>query len=323
MTSIDIPDVIRNMPTFAPANDLLTAPEQILQRIDEVGYVFLQGVLDTEAVARLHQKFLDYLKSMGVVAPDASEPVWNGEDLTDFPLKAEPLHDQRIWKSFVGEPSIDAFFRGLLGGQPFWVPIVEYRVTPPTRRTPDDLFQARHQDGFYNKGIDCLTCWAPLMEIEESRGGLAVADGMNDCGNLHDLDDAPQFPIPRGAIPDQVWRRAHYRPGDLMLFNAVIPHTGLPNFSDRFRLSLDVRVARPGAEILPLVGVLEEVHADHLMLRNDDGERVCVKVDENTYCRWQTGKRLSYLDFKPLLSPGLEMLISMKGDTAVMLRPSR
>ena len=75
MTSIDIPDVIRNMPTFAPANDLLTAPEQILQRIDEVGYVFLQGVLDTEAVARLHQKFLDYLKSMGVVAPDARRPV--------------------------------------------------------------------------------------------------------------------------------------------------------------------------------------------------------------------------------------------------------
>src|SRR3546814_7893696 len=70
-------------------------------------------------------------------------------------------------------PAVDAFFTKLLGSPPFWLEITEYRITPPGASLPEDPFFGRHQDAFYNMGMECFTCWIPLMEIDERIGGLA------------------------------------------------------------------------------------------------------------------------------------------------------
>lgn len=52
---------------------------------------------------------------------------------------------------------------------PFRLEITEYRISSPVTLSPGP-----HQDAFYNKGMECFTCWVPLMEIDERTGGLII-----------------------------------------------------------------------------------------------------------------------------------------------------
>jgi hypothetical protein len=322
MTIAVTPQELRDMKPLKVSNDLIGDGPALMVRIERDGYAFLQNVLDQGAVARLRQVYVDALIDMGVVDPGSTQPVWNGVDLSNFPKKVEPLHDAKVWERFVAEPTVDAFFTRLLGARPFWIPIVEYRVTPPTSEPWEDPFIQRHQDGFYNQGITFTTCWIPLMEIDDVTGGLAMAEGMNHAGLLHNVDDPPQYEIPREAIPLDVWRRSLYRPGDLVMFNTRIPHTGLPNHSDRFRLSMDVRVASSEGE-LPVLGEILAVRPDALVVKNHDGRELTLRLDDETYCRWTTGRRLPLAEMLTLLKPGEDILASAKEGHAVMLRPPR
>src|SRR3546814_1120371 len=64
--------------------------------MEEDGYVYFRDVLDQGAVGRLRQRYMDVLVDWGVVDPGAREPIWNGADLSTFPVKIEPLHDARV-----------------------------------------------------------------------------------------------------------------------------------------------------------------------------------------------------------------------------------
>src|SRR3546814_11313988 len=80
----------------------------------------------------------------------------------------------RVWEEFVSDPAVDAFFTKLLGSPPFWLEITEYRITPPGASLPEDPFFGRHQDAFYNMGMECFTCW----RSEERRVGK---EGVSTC----------------------------------------------------------------------------------------------------------------------------------------------
>jgi hypothetical protein len=315
-------DELRDMKPLRSANDTIGDPARTAGRIEEDGYAFFEGVLDREAVGRLRRRYLDVLVDMGVVDPGAEEPIWNGADLSDFPLKIEALHEARVWEDFVAEPAIHDFFRRLLGVDPFWLPIVEYRVTPPVPALPADPFIGRHQDAFYNMGMECYTCWVPLMEIDERVGGLAVIPGLHRQGFFHDRNDPPQYRIPPGALPPDRWHRSLYRPGDLVMFDKMTPHSGLPNTSDRFRLSMDVRVA-PITGPLPVLGEVVRFTPQEVAIREPSGREVVLKVDEDTYCRWTSGKRLPVDELIARLPPGARILASAEDGRAISLRPPR
>ena len=143
------------------------------------GYWFFRGVLDLDAVHRLRDVFLGFLLEYGLVRPGDSQARYTGASLEDFPLRLDPLSQRKVWRGFVREPAIDAFFRRLLQDEPFWVPTVEYRATPPEPQpSPVDAPERivfLHQDGFYNKGVPFRICWIPLSEIDEQVGGLFLA----------------------------------------------------------------------------------------------------------------------------------------------------
>src|SRR5688572_19224322 len=100
---------LRNMRPLRTANHTIGQPEQTLAMLEEDGYVFFRDVLDQGAVGRLRQRYLDVLVDWGVIDAGAREPIWNGADVSDFPIKIEPLHDARVWEEFVADPAIDAF----------------------------------------------------------------------------------------------------------------------------------------------------------------------------------------------------------------------
>lgn len=304
------------------ANEALGDPAALDKIWQDHGYWFFKGVLDKAAVGRLSQLFLDELVRMGVVDPGMDDPIWNGADLSDFPLKIEPLHDKRVWQNFVAEPTINAFFEALLGEKVFWVPIVEYRITPPTAVPWPDPWIGRHQDGFANEGIAFRTCWVPLMTIGAREGGLAMADGEHERGYLHDANDAPQYPIPREALADDVWCRSDYEPGDLVMFSTQIPHAGMPNYSNRFRLSLDIRIM-PASADLPVVGTVRDIAVDQVTIDNHDGRLVRLSLDAETYCRGTSGRRIPTHDMKDHLAPGDLAMASQSNGHATLLRPQR
>lgn len=286
------------------------------------GYWYFRGVLDLGAVARLRERFMTVLKDMAVIDADATESIWNGTPLDDFPEKIEALHDQRVWRSFVAEPAIHAFFTRLLGVAPFWIPSVEYRMTPPNRKVAGDPLTGRHQDGFANGGMDLKTCWVPLNAIDGAMGGLAVAEGLQHGGMLHDLNDIPRHRIPDGAIPDNVWHRSDYEPGDLVMFCPEIPHSGMVNRSNKFRLSADIRMMPIDGD-LPLVGPVLDIGPDYVVVANHDGRDARVSLTANTYCRGLTGARIPLADMVRTVQPGDSVIVPYRGEEAIMLRPQR
>ncbi|RVQ69648.1 hypothetical protein EKN06_05675 [Croceicoccus ponticola] len=297
-------------------------PDAVFETISRFGHAYFRNVLDLGAVSRLKVRYLDVLKQLGVIDSAAEKPIWNGADLSDFPLKIEQLHEDKVWEQFVKEPAIEAFFTSLLGDRPFWFPIVEYRITPPVAELPEDPLIGRHQDGFYNIGMECYTCWVPLMEIDEQIGGLSVVPGLNHGEFYHDLNDHPRFRIPPGVLPEDDWARETYYPGDLVMFDKFTPHSGLPNTSDRFRMSMDLRVA-PRSGTLPVLGEVLSFTEDAIEVRKDEGGVTKLAIDENTYCRWTSGARLPVSELRRLLRAGDRVLASAQNGRALILRPPR
>lgn len=313
------------LPSMTPleeTNELIGDPAGLKARLENEAYAFFRNALDPEAVQALKQKYMKVLIDMGYVDEGQTDPIWNGKDLSDFPVKIEPLHDERVWEAFVAHPAIHDFFKGLLGGEPFWLPIVEYRITPPTKELPDDPLWPRHQDGFYNGDLNCYTCWVPLMDIGEAEGGIAMATGMHKDGYLHDVNDPPQYWIPQDAIPPEVWKRSDYHPGDMVMFTHWIPHSGLPNQSDRFRMSMDVRVMRADAD-LPVLGVVKSFTSEAIVVANHDRKEVRLAIDDDTYCRWTAGRRIPIEELIAKIPAGDRVLAFHESGRATMLRPPR
>jgi 1-deoxypentalenic acid 11beta-hydroxylase len=119
------------------------------------------------------------------------------------------------------------------------LPHDDVHVTPP------------HQDHFFvGPNDDFRTVWIPLMRIDESVGGLAVARGSHIAGLREHVEHEEaesyvflgrrQKGVPLAAVEEE-WLTADYEPGQVLVFHSHAVHRALPNRSDLVRLSLDAR----------------------------------------------------------------------------------
>lgn len=291
------------------------------------GYWFFRDIVDHGALARLRAVYLQYLKEDGVIDPDTTEAaVYNGASLdkvrvgrTGTPelVAADPLVKRNPRLEFLAEPAIHKLFSELLGDEPFWVPITEYRVEQPNRDRNRTRFSFVHCDISHNAGIPFVLFWLPIAEIDEETGGLAVAEG------LHHPDDIARPPegIPLEWFPPDVWRRAHYRPGDLLMFDKRTPHSGLANYSSRyFRLSLDLRAVR-ASDNVPTVGHISAVGPDSVSVLAEDGSTRTFKVDEDSYCRSYDGVKIPLAEIQSRLKVGSSVIVGAENGLAKVVRP--
>lgn len=321
-------DVPANLPVpmrdLTESNALLGDRAALDAAWDRDGYWFFRGVLDLGAVERLRDVFRRFLHGYGLVHADDPRATYTGASLDGFPKRLDPLSERKVWKSFVREPAVHAFMRELLQDEPVWVPTVEYRATPPEpgRSSLDaaERVHFMHQDGFYNKGIPFRICWIPLVEIDERVGGLILGEGLHRGPLLHDSQQPPLYPIPPGVVPAERLRRATYRPGDLLMMHLDTPHSGLTNLSDRFRLSMDIRVLPK--RINPLViGVVRAASQDAVEIETEDGARGRYSVDAETYRRGLDGKEVPHEQFAARFAPGCEVLAVVKDGRVATIRP--
>ncbi len=133
-------------------------------------------------------------------------------------------------------------------------PVNVVRVKPPERYLPASsdyhvgLTQAWwHQDqSVFSediKDIDVITAWLPLTDADKEMGCLKVVPGSHrgDDLSLHCLNPDPH----RVGIPEMMLGQGrHYvetKLGDVHFHHRRLQHGSLPNLSDRFRFSFDLR----------------------------------------------------------------------------------
>jgi hypothetical protein len=323
--SIAIP-VIHSPAKFRPmreANALLATKAELWRQYETDGYLFFRDVLDMEAVCWLQDAFEGELSKQGLIDRDDKDFVFTNVDLSKVRthggalLPADELHVRETWKPFVSHPAINAFISNLIEDDPFWLPMNEYKAVPP-EKPKETRFNFVHQDSFYNKGIRFMTLWVPVVPIAPDVGGIACAEGMHR-ESYHNPNDPPAFFIPSGAIPEETWVRGDYRPGDALIMHPALPHSGLTNQSDRFRLSINVRFA-PAKDKPPIVGKLVSVTRDRIIVRGHDGRMGDYAIDDNTNFRNYGLGLIDRSQVGDLYQPGDELIVAMEHGTATIIR---
>jgi len=314
---------------LAVHNALLNDRTALEAEWERRGYWYFKGVLDDDALDTFRAHVLDALRPLDVVEQDgdalrisARAPEVFPETIQAGTTPFPELVHFKYWREFLADPRIAATFERLLGDKPNWVPVAELRAVPPNDPTQQSL-SFPHQDGFYNEGYRCLTAWMPLWAAPRACGGLAVAEGLHRQGYFHDQAAPPRFAIPPTAIPPEAWRTTDYAPGDVVIFDRALPHSGVRNRSrEFFRSSFDVRCVLPG-DPPPLVGVIVSADAEQVTVRTEDGLERAFRFDAESCCRGigvGSGFRISPAEVAEQYRPGQEVMLTHEGDVVRLLR---
>ncbi len=255
----------------------------IRKRFEKDGYLFFRGVLDPDLVAWARGKYREALAAEDLIDLAVEAPIWTGS-----PPKTRRTCDAlgtQVWHEIIKQPKLNAIMHDVFDGKPMWLPIVAHRSYLPTGPLTEgqDLFAGRHQDAFYNQGIEFALCWMPMMDIGLQSGTFAVLKGSHKRGNLHPLD-VPLNSIDPADTPVGDWRASEYRVGDVLVFDRMTVHAGLPNPSDQIRMSLDIRVSPEWAP-QPVIGEVQAVDGTDVTIRTEDGEDVTVHISDDTFIR--------------------------------------
>ena len=295
-------------------NHLLEDHDALGRFYDENGYILLRGVLDAGSVAQARDAMLAVAAKVGIAEPGDPTGKWTGKPLAAG-MEESYLY-AGIAKSLIEHPANLAVLEKVLGEPACAVPIVQYRTYPP-----GGAIGVVHQDGFYSPGIaDYRPVWVSLTPCTRDMGGLAIAVGQNQRGYFHNVGKAPPYPFPRDAVPDDAWATTDYMPGDVLIVHPSTPHCGMPNKSDRLRVTFDSRVqsaANPSA----VAATVKAVTPDSITVDVEGwGERT-LSVDEDTFIRvLNPGVREKLEGFADYAKPGMRLVVVREGNHAVMLR---
>ncbi|WP_313808440.1 phytanoyl-CoA dioxygenase family protein [Sphingobium sp.] len=295
-------------------NHLLDDPAALNRFYEDNGYILLRGVFDPDTVARARDEMLAVAAQMGLVEPGDPTGRWTGKALPAS-MEESDLY-AGIAKRLIEDPANLSVMEKVLGEPACSVPIVQYRTYPPHSK-----LGTVHQDGFYSPGIqDYRPVWVSLTPCTRDMGGLALAVGQNKRGYFHNVGKPNPFPIPRDAIPDESWATTDYIPGDVLIVHPCTPHCGLPNTSDRLRISFDSRVqsaANPSA----VAGTVTAFTPNSVTVDADRVGEITLSVDEDSYLRpVNPGVREKFEDFVDYMKPGMRLVVVRDGDRTVMLR---
>ena len=313
------------------SNHLLGDRAALEQAWARDGYWYFKGVLDREVIARMRAVWLDYLQRLGLVDPGVSENRYNGstalQEKYSGPAAAAlsqitEFNARNLHTLLTENPRINATLKQILGDDPFWLPIAEYRANPPGSDPTQSRLIFPHQDGFYSRGMPMKICWIPIDHVDEEVGGCVWVGGAHRGPILHDLNNPPLFMIPPERVPTEGWQRADYAPGDIVIFDLNTPHSGLTNISkDRFRMTMDIRVTEASGPT-PTIGSLVSLSEVRVTVRNEKtGADETFTVNADTYVRSTDGKKREGSDIPNTFAPGDQIIVNAPdGKNATLVR---
>ncbi len=226
--------------------------DHLTRILNDKGYLFFRNLLDVEKVSKLQLDILKILSKNGFVEKQTSEPIWTGKEYTkdqyewmfkDYTkiVALKSLRDLAKSKEIVN------VFERLLGGPIFVWTKKPVRVQLPTI---EDYRVLAHQDYYYGKGSPFFITWVPLMNIDETVGGLSLSPGSHKTvtfnADEYETSKESMFPELQEDKHDLKWHRADYRPGDVVIFTDHTVHKGLHNTSKFIRISTEFRYQLKG-----------------------------------------------------------------------------
>ena len=299
-------------------------PSNVLQsRFDEDGYLFFRNALDPGVIEKLRSSWIASLESAHAIKTGDSSCMVNPD--STYADHRIPDRDDKHWQEFASHPSVQQFLQNIFGEPAEFVPVVEYRAQPPASEKSGSRTMFWHTDYFFNPGIPYRTLWIPLCDIDWEMGGLALLPNLNQCPAL----EAP-YPEPTQMTPIMGIAQDHpalnldnaltadFHPTDIVIFHRRTPHTGIANWSDKLRLSMDIRFTLKSEEA-PLVGPIISSDPDRLEVKNSaDGHIESVTINDSTLIR-ENATRIPTHAYREHFLPGTDVIVTRKDGIARLL----
>ncbi len=244
-------------PGFLPMIDSTDDVEDLALlrgRIEAEGYLYFSRLVDSARALQVKRDIVGLLRAYLLIADQGGdEPFWTGGP---EPTEVEWMG---VYDRIVGLESFQQLARSpeIVGvaqdvcNEPIQVweqKLVRVVYPDPEAKAPRGV--GAHQDGDPKLGYQAerfYTGWVSLMEIDSTMGGLAVAPRSHILGLLQSegtvtssRDD--ETSLDYGLDVEKLeWATADFEPGSVVIFSCRTVHRGLPNHSDRIRLSCDFR----------------------------------------------------------------------------------
>ena len=241
------------------STDLLSDAPRLRERMQGEGYLFFPRLVDADRALALKREIMAILRDHFIIEDDgAAEPLWSGGP---EPTEAEymAVYDRIVglesFRELAHSPRIIAVAEALCEGP---VQVWEQQLIRIVYPDPDATAAqgiGAHQDGDPKLGYQAsrfYTGWISLLEIDPTVGGLAVARGSHLLGLLQSVGTVASSAGKRqdagfGLDPAELsWVTSHFLPGSAVIFASRTAHRGLPNHSNRIRLSCDFRYQPAG-----------------------------------------------------------------------------
>lgn len=254
------------MEPLRDASHLLHHRDALVARLSADGYLFLPSLIPNDEVEPVRREVSLALASEGWLAP-GSDPI-DGRPAPIIRHEGEP----HFWGGYCAVQRLESFHRlahhrsvlevmeAILGGEVLVHPRKIARATFPGDA---EYTTPPHQDFRTIQGTaDVLTAWVPLLDCPRELGGLRVL-ATGPAADLLPVTPAKGAGGMTTGVPNEhpAWRGGDYRQGDVLVFHSLTIHGGLPNRSDRLRLSVDFRYQRADEPITPL-SLLPHHHPD-------------------------------------------------------------
>jgi len=234
------------MQTFIDSSDLIADGPALAARMQRDGYLFLPGLLPRDDVAEVQRQVGEIARDAGWLRRDT--PLQDAvAEPSGFCVDPDPTYLKTLrrinrledYHTLKHHPVLIDLLERMLGGPILPHPRVLMRNIFPAR---DEFTTKAHQDFPNVQGsTEVYTAWMPLIDCPMEVGPLQVAVGSHTNG-VYD------FGIAGGAggieIKDPLegtWASSAFAAGDVLLFHSMVVHKGVPNHSNKLRMSMDVR----------------------------------------------------------------------------------
>lgn len=234
------------MHLFIDSSPLRDDGPALAARMRRDGYLFLPNLLPREDIANVQRQIAAIARDAGWLQRDA--PLEDAiADNAGFCVDPDPTYLRALrqinrledYHALKHHPVLIGLLERMLGGPILPHPRVLMRNIFPSR---DEYTTKAHQDFPNVQGTtEVYTAWMPLIDCPMHVGPLQIAAGSHTSG-VYD------FGIAGGAggieINDPLegtWVSGDFAAGDVLLFHSMVVHKGVPNRSNRLRMSMDVR----------------------------------------------------------------------------------
>lgn len=258
------------------SGDLIDDVDALRQRVQEDGYLLLDGLLDRDEVMAARQEIANRLAASGLL--DLAYPTIEAVHKTGEVLKTGfrdlTVGNQPLMKVLY-DGAMMRFFTRFLGGEVRHFDYTWFRAVPP-----GDKATTPHCDIVYmGRGTKNLfTAWTPIGDVPIESGGLMILEGSHRKQDKlrryleRDVDDyCANFPDAHlvesgkklwqfdGALSKNPitlreklggrWLTTDFYAGDVLMFPMFTVHCSHDNHAERVRLSSDSRYQLAGEPV--------------------------------------------------------------------------